>query len=249
MADATVPRGSRAKQATYVWLMSLTANEGRCTYCAVQPSTTLDHEQPVASNGADVWWNFLPACKPCNDWKRGRSPLEWLIDQKLHRDRPRDGFDTRKMSVRMFSGFESRIERVRREIGDPNRRDWFRHHFGADRYKNKDELWGHLERCKETLASYPHLPWTTPCVAPSELDVCSRRICCGWRHPDARTVRDVIIGPGQYAEFSKAALDSNMSVGDLMSTLVVRYLRDRHEGALGSHADPQSATTIPTQRN
>ncbi|MFJ6797663.1 HNH endonuclease [Streptomyces sp. NPDC091268] len=89
MTETTVPRGSRARQATYIWLMSLTANNGMCTYCAVQPSTTLDHEQPVAGNGADVWWNFLPACKPCNDWKRGRSPLEWLIDQKLHREHPR----------------------------------------------------------------------------------------------------------------------------------------------------------------
>ncbi|MFI5943737.1 HNH endonuclease [Streptomyces uncialis] len=248
MADTTVPRGSRAKQSTQVWLMALTANGGMCTYCAVKPSTTLDHEQPVASNGADVWWNFLPSCKRCNDWKRGRSTMEWFIDQKLHRDHPRDGFDTRHMPVRMFSGFELRIERVRREIGDSDRRKWFRHHFGADRHKNKDDLWQHLERCKQTLARYPHLPWTTPSVDPAEPDVCTRRICCGWRHPDARTVHGVIIDSAQHEEFSKAAFDSSMSVGDLMATLMVRYLRSRHEKAYVNYTAPHAEVAIPAQR-
>ncbi|MFB7412419.1 HNH endonuclease [Streptomyces sp. NPDC056202] len=250
MADATVPRGSRTKQATYVWLMSLTANEGLCTYCAVKPSTTLDHQQPVAGNGADVWWNFLPACKPCNDWKRGRSPMEWLIDQKLHREHPRDGFDTRKMPLRMFAGFETRIERVRREIADPDRRDWFRHHFGAARYKNKGDIWGHLELCRKTLDRYPHLPWKTPSVDPSESDVCTRRICCGWRHPDSRTVRGVIMGRSEYAAISQAAFESDMSVGDLTATLLIRHLRDRHnEMPNNSHMAARTPPSIPTQRS
>ncbi|MCG7523355.1 hypothetical protein MHW47_02690 [Streptomyces sp. OfavH-34-F] len=154
MADATVPRGSRTKQATYVWLLSLTANEGLCTYCAVKPSTTLDQEQPVAGNGADVWWKFLPACKPCNDWKRGRSPMEWLIDQKLHREHPRDGFDTRKMPLRNVR----RVRDTHRASTPRDRRDWFRHHFGAARCKNKGDIWGHLELCRKTLDRYPHLP-------------------------------------------------------------------------------------------
>lgn len=80
------------------------------------------------------------------------------------------------MPLRMFSGFDSRIERVRREISDPDRRDWFRHHFGTARYRNKDGIWDHLDHCRKTLDSYPHLPWTTPSVAPSELDTCSRRM-------------------------------------------------------------------------
>ncbi|MEU6988009.1 hypothetical protein ABZ946_32040 [Streptomyces sp. NPDC046324] len=94
----------------------------------------------MAGNGADVWWNFLPACKPCNDWKRGRSPMEWLIGQKLHREHPCAGFDTRKTPLRMFAGFETRIERVRREIADPDRRDLFQRHFGAARYKNRGDI-------------------------------------------------------------------------------------------------------------
>ncbi len=71
-----VQRGRRTKQPTWVWLMTLTANAGSCTFCAVKPSTTLDHEAPIADNGADVWWNFLPACKPCNDWKGKRTATE-----------------------------------------------------------------------------------------------------------------------------------------------------------------------------
>src|SRR5882757_9317979 len=119
--EATVQRGIRTKQPTWVWLMTLTAHGGVCVYCTSGPSTTLDHEAPVADNGADTWWNFLPSCKPCNDWKGKRTAMEWLIDQKLHRERPDTGFDTRRMPTRMFLGFEERIERVRREIGEASR--------------------------------------------------------------------------------------------------------------------------------
>lgn len=250
MVDVTVPRGSRSKQPTHVWLMSLTANRGMCTYCAVNPSTTLDHQEPIAGNGADIWWNFLPACKPCNDWKGKRSPTEWLIDQKLHRARPRDGFDTRKMPLRMFSGFEERITRVRREINDPDRRDWFTHHHAHQRHRNKDEMREHLDRCCAALARYPHLPWTTPSVDPLRQDTCTRRVCCGWKHPNARTMMGVIIEDAQYAEFHQAAFTAGMSTGDLLATLITRHLRDRQTPTDDTtHSHTSSGPTIPAQRS
>jgi hypothetical protein len=176
--------------------------------------------------------------------------MEWLIDQRPHREHPRDGFDTRKMPLRMFAGFETRIERVRREIADPDRRNWFRHHFGAARYKNKGDIWDHLELCRKTLDRYPHLPWTTPSVDPSESDVCTRHICCGWRHPDARTVRGVIMGRSEYAAISQAAFESDMSVGDLTATLLLRHLRDRHNEMPNiNRTVPHMSPGIPTQRS
>ncbi|WP_443033059.1 HNH endonuclease [Streptomyces sp. A1-5] len=113
LVDEGIQRGKRSKQPTWVWLMTLTSNAGCCAYYAVSPSTTLEHEDPIADNGADTWWNFLPACKPCNDWKGKRTAAEWLIDQKLHRERPKVGFDTRRMPLRMFHGFEGRLSRIR----------------------------------------------------------------------------------------------------------------------------------------
>lgn len=61
----------------------------------------------------------LSTCvQACNLWKRDRTALEWLIDQKLHREQPTVGFDTRRMPMRMFHGFQERIARTRREIGE-----------------------------------------------------------------------------------------------------------------------------------
>ncbi|MFJ8543068.1 HNH endonuclease [Streptomyces sp. NPDC093586] len=220
----SVQRGKRAKQPTWVWLMTLTANQGSCAYCAVNPSTTLDHEEPIADNGADSWWNLLPACKPCNDWKGKRTALEWLIDQKLHREQPTVGFDTRRMPLRMFHGFEERLSRIRREIREASRRDWFRHHYGATRHKNKAEMLSHLMTCREELSSYPHLPWTTPNVYASSGAVCTRRMCCGHWHPQAKSLDGVILTDDQYTAFSKAAFHEGMSEGDLTAKLIATYL-------------------------
>jgi HNH endonuclease len=226
--EASVQRGVRSKQPTWVWLIVLMAHNGVCVYCNTEPSTTLDHEAPVADNGADVWWNFVPACEPCNRWKRDRTAREWIIDQKLHRDRPRDGFDTRRMPLKMFYGFLERVEAVRREITDTNRRDWYRHHFGKERHKTKAEMMEHLETCVEELGGYPHLPWMTPNVRETTADMCTRHMCCGWLHPQARHVSGVIMPDGQYEKFRKAAFSEGMSEGDFVSKLVAWYLADRH---------------------
>ncbi|MFF7145570.1 HNH endonuclease [Streptomyces nodosus] len=53
--------------------MVLTAHRGLCVYCGRSAAVTIDHEEPIANEGADVWWNFVPACEDCNRWKKGRS--------------------------------------------------------------------------------------------------------------------------------------------------------------------------------
>ncbi|MFF1477023.1 HNH endonuclease [Streptomyces sp. NPDC058301] len=244
--DEGVQRGKRNKQSTWVWLMALTSNKGLCTYCAVAPSTTLDHEAPIADNGADVWWNFFPACKPCNLWKRDRTALEWLIDQKLHREQPTMGFDTRRMPMRMFHGFEERITRTRREIGEAGRRDWFRHHYGNARHKNKLEMRGYLHACLEELSNYPHLPWTTPNVSTSAADRCTRHMCCGHWHPQARSLDAVILTDDQYTSFSKAAFQEGMTEGDLTAKLIATYLIAARGTGVPTHRDPEAV--VPAQR-
>jgi hypothetical protein len=139
--DTKVRRGERGTQRLYVWLMTLTAHAGKCTYCATAAATTLDHEQPIAADGADTWWNFLPACQRCNLWNSARTAREWYRDQELHRQHPEVEFGARRMSLRMFSGFLRRVEKVQREIADPDRQTWFRHHYGQERYRNKRHIW------------------------------------------------------------------------------------------------------------
>ncbi|MFJ4721971.1 HNH endonuclease [Streptomyces luteogriseus] len=245
VVDEGVQRGKRAKLPTWVWLMTLTSNQGFCAYCAVAPSTTLDHEEPIADNGADIWWNFLPACKPCNDWKGKRTSVEWLIDQKLHREQPTVGFDTRRMPLRMFHGFEERVARIRREIREAGRRDWFRHHYGNARHKIKAEMLEHLRICREELSSYPHLPWTTPNVYASVGGVCTRHMCCGHWHPHARSLDAVILTDDQYTAFSKAAFREGMSEGDLTAKLIAAYLISGGDTALSTDRRPKA--TVPAQ--
>ncbi|MER8104620.1 HNH endonuclease signature motif containing protein [Kitasatospora sp. NPDC094016] len=178
-AEQPIRRGERRPQPTHVWISTLTVNGGRCVYCATGRATTLDHEEPVAAHGADVWWNLLPACKPCNDWKGGRSTKLWLRDQKLHRDWPNDGFDTRMMPSRMILGFETRIEKTGRDLRNTDRRDWFRHHYGALRHRNKTEMKQHLASCEDKLSQYDFAPWTTPNIGTGGPDRCRRAACCG----------------------------------------------------------------------
>jgi hypothetical protein len=52
-----------------------------CIYCGVkvtEQTATLDHAIPRAQGGLSVPWNLWLACKPCNEFKGGRSALEWL---------------------------------------------------------------------------------------------------------------------------------------------------------------------------
>ncbi|WP_405609412.1 HNH endonuclease [Streptomyces sp. NBC_00076] len=92
-----IRRGERGKQKTWQWLMVLTAHRGLCVYCGCSAATMIDHEKPIADTGADVWWNFVPACEDCNRWKKGRTARRWVVDMDLHHRYPEAGFATRGM--------------------------------------------------------------------------------------------------------------------------------------------------------
>ncbi len=227
MQTTSVRRGSRRSQPTWVWIATLTANGGNCVYCDAAEATTLDHDEPIGDDGADIWWNFAPACKPCNDWKGKRTATEWLRDQKLHREHPKVGFDTRMMPVRMVSGFKTRLDRVKRELLDPDRRTWFQRHYGFKRHKNKTEMRVHLEACRTRLSGFPNRPWETPNVRESDI-VCTRRMCCGWRHLDAASIDTVILARDARIAFKQQAFEARMTEGDLAAKLIIEYL-GRHK--------------------
>ncbi|MBJ6641374.1 HNH endonuclease [Streptomyces sp. DHE7-1] len=113
-------------------------------------ATTIDHEKPIADTGADVWWNFVPACEDCHHWKEGRTARRGVADMDLHHRYPEAGFATRGMPPRVYAGITKRVERVQREIADMYRCEWFQLHYGSEKHRNKAELFEILDRCKAT---------------------------------------------------------------------------------------------------
>jgi 5-methylcytosine-specific restriction endonuclease McrA len=56
-----------------------TRDHNTCQYCAKilsRSSLTLDHVIPIVQGGGKTWENIVTACKPCNQRKGGRTPLE-----------------------------------------------------------------------------------------------------------------------------------------------------------------------------
>ena len=50
-----------------------------CQYCGIQPSKaalTIDHVLPRSQGGEKSWVNVVAACRPCNQRKGNRTPLE-----------------------------------------------------------------------------------------------------------------------------------------------------------------------------
>ncbi|MFJ8547166.1 HNH endonuclease [Streptomyces sp. NPDC093586] len=229
-AQHAIPRGSRAGQPTWVWLMVLTAHQGLCVYCG-KTATTLDHEVPVADNGADIWWNFVPACESCNRRKGKRTAKRWVADMDLSHTFPKAGFRTRPMRPEVYAGITKRVERVQREMADADRRDWFRHHYGSDKHKTKADLSKVLERCKAELKSYPHRPWATQKVRDTKADTCVRLMCCAWKHPDAWiSGPTMILAEGEREAFRRAAYRARLHEGELLGHLVKQYLAERASG-------------------
>jgi hypothetical protein len=207
--------------------MVLTAHRGLCVYCG-KSATTLDHEEPVADNGADIWWNFVPACASCNSRKGKRTARRWVADMDLSYTFPKAGFSTKPMRPEVYAGIRKRVEDVQREIADTNRRDWFRHHYGREKHKTKADLSGVLGRCKAELKGYPHKPWTTPKVRDTKADTCVRRMCCAWKHPDAWISGPTMVLAQEDREaFRREAYRRKLGEGELLEELVKRYLADR----------------------
>ncbi|MFG3188083.1 HNH endonuclease signature motif containing protein [Streptomyces omiyaensis] len=223
--STALERGGRGDQDVSVWLMVLTAHQGLCVYCGGSASTTIDHEIPVAARGADIWWNFMPSCARCNRWKNGRSAREWVRDMDLHTRYPELRFSKRAMPARVYAGILRRVERTQRELADPDRRDWFRHHYDLGRHKGKAETLQALERCKEELRGYPHRPWHTPKVRDTQADLCVRLMCCGHMHPDAKWMNTALTD-AEYEAFRRAAYRERLSPGELLGKAVRRYLAD-----------------------
>ena len=67
---------------------------GRCAYCGREmeiKEMQVDHMIPLRVGGADEMWNYMPACRRCNHYKRGSSmeafrEMVEKIPQKLQRD-------------------------------------------------------------------------------------------------------------------------------------------------------------------
>ncbi|MGW4817169.1 HNH endonuclease [Kitasatospora cineracea] len=206
--------------------MVLTAHQGLCVYCGRAKSYSLDHEQPVSAEGHDIWWNFMPACKACNQWKNGRSSKIWVRDMDLRHRWPKV-YSGRAMKPEVFAGISARVERTQREIQDPDRRDWFRHHYGANaKPRNKRELLDHSQRCVQELRGYAQLPWKTPAIEDYKQDVCTRRMCCGYRHADSGFTM-LFLSAEERQEFERRARQEGLHTGDLLGTLARQYLAAR----------------------
>ncbi|MEV7364518.1 hypothetical protein [Streptomyces sp. NPDC091299] len=125
------------------------------------------------------------------------------------------------------------MERVQREIADTDRREWFSLHYGQEKHRNKPELLKILDRCKAELRSYPHYPWRTPQLDTSR-SVCTRLICCGYRHPEARRLV-AFLEPHERAAFERAVFNERAHEGDVLGRLIREYLanqkREREESA------------------
>ncbi|MEV7776698.1 HNH endonuclease signature motif containing protein [Kitasatospora sp. NPDC088351] len=203
--------------------MVLTAHRGLCVYCGRADSYSLDHEQPVSAEGHDIWWNFMPACKACNLWKNGRSSRIWVRDMDLHHRWP-SVFPGRAMKPEVYAGISARVERTQREIQDPDRRDWFRHHYGTEsKPRNKVELLRRLKSCAQDLKEYAQIPWKTPALEDYGRDVCTRRMCCGFRHDDSDFTL-VFLNTDERDELERRARQEGLHAGDLLGKIARQYL-------------------------
>ena len=78
--------------------------EGHCFYCGIQLSFKnygdvgqkgaweIDHFIPIASNGADQLYNWVPACVNCNTEKADLLPWEYDPDRFRRGDREPDNY-------------------------------------------------------------------------------------------------------------------------------------------------------------
>jgi 5-methylcytosine-specific restriction protein A len=66
---------------------------GVCYYCTRQVghrALTMDHLVPLARGGTSSRGNVVPACKDCNNRKKGMLPVEWQDYVVSLGDRARD---------------------------------------------------------------------------------------------------------------------------------------------------------------
>ncbi|MEW2558556.1 HNH endonuclease [Streptomyces griseorubiginosus] len=231
----------RGNQPLWVWIMILTAHGRRCVYCDEQPSQTLEHEVPLAGRaGRDVWWNLVPACDRCNNWKQKRSAVEWALNMKLHHTHPKAGFARHALPLRTVEGIRERVIQVQREIRDPARRQWFEHHYGRTRtprlcWEKHEEV----QRCTERMERYPYPPWESQEIKPS-MSICMRVLCCGYQQPDAHP-EFITLAEAEREDLRRMAYEKGWYLGDLIGSVLERAVQewresrsdDRSKGASG----------------
>ncbi|MGW5249399.1 HNH endonuclease [Streptomyces sp. NPDC004129] len=222
----SVIRRDRGEQPLWVWVAVLTAHERRCTYCDEEQSVTLEHEMPLSTKGRDIWWNLVPACDRCNRWKSWKSASRWKIDMEMEHRLPGAGFARNKLPLRTVMGIPARVTEVQREIQDSARLRWFEHHYGHQtKPRLRREVHKRVQACLHELERYPYPPWTSPETCEAS-DRCTRRLCCGYTHPDA-WFEFIILPKEKREELRRAAYDKGLYVGDLLGHLVQDYLAER----------------------
>jgi 5-methylcytosine-specific restriction endonuclease McrA len=85
------PDGARRAQLHRDWkARHIAAQRGLCHYCATpfddaEHQATIDHVEPIARGGGDVFENTVAACRRCNTAKRDLDPREFLAALQMHR--------------------------------------------------------------------------------------------------------------------------------------------------------------------
>ncbi|MFJ3600830.1 HNH endonuclease [Streptomyces sp. NPDC090126] len=206
--------------------MVLTSHQGACVFCETAVAETIDHQEPVASGGADIWWNYLPACNSCNLRKNGKSALDWAVDMQMAYMQPRAYGKMKKLPLSVCAGIKGRVSATHAEIRELARREWFRHHYGnQSRPRNKSEVLALVAACQEKLATYPYVPWKSPNLAEHPFDACTRRICCGHKHPDWDLI-EVYLDKKERAALGQHAFKLGIHRGDLAATILRQFLRN-----------------------
>jgi hypothetical protein len=226
-----VTRGDRKSynQPTSVRLMVLTSNGSLCVFCGQNVAVEIDHAEPVGDRGADIWWNFLPACVSCNRMKGKKTAQIWKIDMEMSYQQPSAYSGMKRLPRAVCAGLMDRVRVTKEEIRGIDRRDWFRHHFGNEpRPRRAADFKILLDKCRAELATYPYPPWTDATRPEYPSDVCTRRICCGYRHQD-HTYVEAFLTKAERLAFLSAAREEKIHSGDLASRLIRNHLARKEQ--------------------
>lgn len=75
----------------------------KCQYCSnhfTKTHLTLDHVIPVVQGGKKTWENIVTACKPCNQKKGGRTPLQAKMNL-IKKPSPPDWIPSHSLSLNL----------------------------------------------------------------------------------------------------------------------------------------------------
>lgn len=64
------------------WWQNLISSGVKCHYCEKvlkKEEVTMDHLIPLSRGGKSTKGNLVPACKPCNNEKKDKTPVDLLL--------------------------------------------------------------------------------------------------------------------------------------------------------------------------